>query len=119
MRDLLFKNLTSQDKRRKVIASCEISDKQGLRSVISRHFLYMVKEVQSQKAKQPSPRVYILKYHNSSQQREKFFCKIKGSVIAVHKAKLYLVLFMHTLKINVAPAPEGLGNNLGLTSGYL
>ncbi len=101
-----------------MISSCEIIDQQGLRSIVSRHFIYIVKEIQAQPAKRPSPHIYILKWHNSDQQREKFFCKVKGSIFAVHKGRLYLILFMHTLKINVAPAPEGSGNNLGLTNDH-
>ncbi len=116
MRDLLFKNLTSQDKQRKMISSCEITDIQGLRSIVSRHFVYIIKEARAQEAKEPAANAYIFKYRNTNQQREKFFCKIKGGFCAAHKAKLYLISFIHTLKIDVAPAPEE-ENNLGLTSG--
>ena len=99
MRDLLFKNLTSGDKRRKRIASCEISDKEGVRSVIRRHFVCMVKEIKDTHMEKPAPYVYVVKEHNSLIQREKFFCKIKGSVLATSKGKLFLIVFMHSLKI--------------------
>lgn len=108
MRDLLFKNLTSSDKRRKVIASSEIVDKQGVRSVIHRHFVCMVKEVNDSSLAQPRPSVYVIKEHNTREQKEKFFCKIKGSIYATSNDKLFLILFMHSLKINLVAAPHDL-----------
>ena len=106
MRDLLFKNLTSGDHRRKIIASSEISDKQGVRSIIRRHFICMVKEIKDQNIEKPLPHLYVLKEHNTKEQRERFFCKIKGSICAVNKDKLYLIIFMHTLKINLVATPQ-------------
>ena len=105
MRDLLFKNLTSNDKKRKILASSEIMDKQGVRSIIHRHFVYIVKEIDKQISK-PEPYLYVLKERNSREQREKFFCRIKGSIYAVHKGRLFLILFMHSLNISLTPVPQ-------------
>lgn len=106
MRDLLFKNLTSGDKRRKILSSSEVSDKEGVRSVIHRHFVCIIKEMEDKELAKPKPYMYVLKEHNSVQQKEKFFCRIKGSICAVHKGRLYLLLFMHSLKICLAPTPQ-------------
>ncbi|MDD2680229.1 MAG: hypothetical protein PHO03_05490 [Candidatus Omnitrophica bacterium] len=107
MRDLLFKNLTSNDRRRKIIASSEIIDKHGVCSTIRRHFICMVKEVKDgQNIEKPAPYLYVLKSHNTKEQREKFFCKIKGSLCAVHKGRLFLVIFMHSLKIDLVAKPQ-------------
>lgn len=118
MRDLLFKNLTSQDKKRKIIASSEIVDKQGMRSVIQRHFICIVKEinpglarksgVNDNKLQRPLPYLYVLKEHNTREQKEKFFCRIKGSIYAVGNGRLFLILFMHSLKINLIAIPQDL-----------
>ena len=107
MRDLLFKNLTSQNGSRKVISSSEVMDKQGIRSVISRHFICIVREVKDKRDKQLTPSVHIVKERNSKEHKERFFCKIKGGVYAVNKDKLYLVLFMHSLKINLIKIEQG------------
>ncbi|MFA4888334.1 MAG: hypothetical protein WC628_02000 [Candidatus Omnitrophota bacterium] len=106
MRDLLFKNLTSVDKKRRVISSSEISDRQGMRSVIRRHFAYIVKELDCQNYPQARPYVYVLKERNTKEHKEKFFCRIKGSIYARKNAKTYQVLFMHSLKIDLAALPE-------------
>jgi hypothetical protein len=101
MRNLLFKNLTSNDKRRKIIVSSEIVDKKGVRSVTHRHFVCLIKEAQDGKISSPQPYVYVLKKHNSKDQTGRFFCKIKGNMhIAVDK-QVFLVVFMHTLRISL------------------
>lgn len=106
MRDLLFKNLTSNDKRRRKIVSSEIVDKQGMRSIIRRHFACVVKEVKGAHIEKPLPYLYVLKEHNNIEQKEKFFCRIKGSVYAVSNGKLFLILFMHSLKIDLTKTAE-------------
>ena len=108
MRDLLFKNLTSSDKKRKIIASSEIMDKQGVRSIIHRHFVCIVKEIENNQLQKPLPYLYVLKEHNKKEQKEKFFCRIKGSVCAVSNGRLFLILFMHSLKINLVAIPQDL-----------
>jgi len=105
MRDLLFKNLTSDDRRRRIIASCEICDDQGVRSKIRRHFVCIIKEIKDSQIQKPSPYLYVLKEHNTGQQREKFFCRIKGSIFAVYEKRLFLIVYMHSLKIDVIPIP--------------
>lgn len=106
MRDLLFKNLTSNDRKRRVISSSEITDKEGVRSIIRRHFVCMVKEVSSGSIDKPAPYLYVLKEHNSKEHKEKFFCKIKGSVCAINQGKLFLIVFMHSLRIDLLSAPQ-------------
>jgi hypothetical protein len=108
MRDLVFKNLTSQDRRRKVISSSEISDIRGMRTIVRRHFLYTIKEVKNNQVEKPCPYVYILKQRNTLEAREKFFFKLKGSVLAVYKNKLFLVLFMHSLRIDLAAVSDNI-----------
>jgi hypothetical protein len=108
VRDLVFKNLTSEDKRRKIIASSETSDSEGVRSVIHRHFICVVKEVPgNKKIEKPQPHLYVLKERNTQERKEKFFCKIKGSVCAIYKGRLFLLVFMHTLNITLTAVPEG------------
>lgn len=100
MRDLVFKNLISESKKRRIIASSEISDKEGVRSIIHRHFVYMVKEITDQNKEQINkPYLYVLKEKNTKHHFERFFCRIKGSLLAVHEGKPILVLYMHSLKI--------------------
>lgn len=106
MRDMLFKSLISEDKKRRILASSEIMDKQGVRSIIHRHFVCIAKEINDKELSKPKPYLYVLKEHNTKEQREKFFCRIKGSLYLVHKGRLFLIVFMHSLKISLAPSPQ-------------
>ncbi|MBU0547707.1 MAG: hypothetical protein KJ710_02315 [Candidatus Omnitrophica bacterium] len=102
MRDLLYKNLISADKRRRVIASSEITDKEGVHSVVRRHFTCMIKQVAKADIAKPAPYLYVLKERNTKEKHEHFFCKIKGSLLGVNKGKFILIVFVHTLSIQLS-----------------
>ncbi|MBM3243626.1 MAG: hypothetical protein FJZ12_02160 [Candidatus Omnitrophica bacterium] len=106
MRDLLFKNLTSSDHKKRIISSSEVSDKQGVRSIIRRHFICMVKEIKDQSINKPEPYLYVLKEQNTKEQKQRFFCKVKGSICAVNNGRLFLIVFMHSLKIDLVATPQ-------------
>jgi hypothetical protein len=112
MRDLLYKNLTSADRSRRVIASSEVTDKEGVHSVVRRHFGCIVKQVEKADVEKPAPYLYVLKERNTLEKREHFFCKVKGSLLAVNKGKFFLVVFVHTLSIRLT-ATEKLGGQVG------
>lgn len=108
MRDLVFKNLTSDDRKRKVISTSEITENQGMRSIVHRHFLYVVKEVRVECLQKPVTHLYILKERNTSEKKERFFCKIKGSIYVVSNGRLFSIIFIHSLKINLNIATQDL-----------
>lgn len=108
MRNLVFKNLTSQVKKRKIISSSEIVDRQGMRSVIRRHFIGIVKEIKDERIPQLPPYVYILKEHNNKEQKERFLCRIKGYVYLKVDERKFVIFFIHSLKIVLSAVPQGL-----------
>ncbi len=112
MRDLLYKNLTFPRLGRKIIASSEIADKQGVHSVVRRHFAYVVKPIESAELFKPQPYLYVVKERNTKEKREHFFCKVKGAILAVNNGNLFQILFVHTLNVNLT-ANEKLGNQVG------
>lgn len=113
MRDLLFKDLTSSQKRRRIISASEIVDKQGVRSIVRRHFVYIIKEMSGEEAHKPSPYLYVLKKRDSRQRTEDFFCRIKGSIIIENSQHKLLVIYMHSLKINLLAIPNHLVKHSG------
>jgi len=106
MRDLLFKNLTYVNRGRKIIASSEVSDKEGVHSIVRRHFAYIVKPVKGADENTPKPYLYILKERNSKQKREHFFCKMKGSILALNQGKLLQISFLHTLNVQLTASEK-------------
>jgi len=102
MRDLLYKNLTSDDKRRKIIRSSEVSDDQGIRSVIHRHFIWMIKEIDPARTKEkPATSIYVVKEKINRECKQRFICRLKGSLYMVSGEKTYLVTYIHSLKIHL------------------
>jgi hypothetical protein len=106
MRDLLYKNLTFPGRGRKIVTSSEITDKDGVHSVVRRYFACIVRQVESAAVEKPAPSLYVLKEKNTKDKREHFFCKIKGNLLAVHKGKLLLVLFVHTLSVELTASAK-------------
>ncbi|MFA4984871.1 MAG: hypothetical protein WC559_06195 [Candidatus Omnitrophota bacterium] len=105
MREMVLRNLKSGSRR--IIATSETGDRGGVHSSIRRHFIYIVKEV-ADADKQPEPSVHILKEHDSRRQMERFCCRVKSSIYAKYRGKIYLVLFMHSLAITLTAVSEGL-----------
>ena len=101
MRDLLYKNLTFPNRGRKIIVSSEVTDKEGVHSVVHRHFAYIVKPVKNADEIKAQPYLYVLKERNTKQKKERFFCKMKGSILALNQGKLMHILFLHTLKVEL------------------
>ena len=95
-----------------MIASSEITDKEGVHSVVRRHFACMIKQVEKADAVKPSPYLYVLKDRNTKEKREHFFCKIKGSLLATNKGKFFLIVFVHTLSIQLT-ANEKISEKIG------
>lgn len=107
MRDILFKNLTSEDKKRKILSTTETVDKHGVRSVVRRHFICMVKEVLPGQYNPAPATVNIFKEYRNKEQTGRFFCKIKGCVYATSNGKYFLVFYAHSLKISLHSLPAG------------
>ncbi len=102
MRELIFKNLTSQDKRKKIIVSSEQVQKSGIRTHTIRRLICLIREIKPQEALRKSlPYLYVLKERNHKQKSRRFFCRIKGSIYATNNGCLYLISFVHSLKINL------------------
>lgn len=106
MRDLLYKNLTFLDRGRKIVSSSEITDKEGVHSVVRRHFIYVIKPVENLNIERKPPYLYVLKEENTKNKQGHFFCKIKGSLTAKNKGKLLQILFVHTLKVELTASLE-------------
>ena len=104
MRNLVFKNLTSQDRRKKIISSCETMDKEGMRTVVRRRFICKMFEIKTKLKQKPLPQLYLYRVCNRAQQQESFSYRMKASLYLENQGRLFLVLFGHSLKIESRPA---------------
>jgi hypothetical protein len=105
MRNLVYKNLTSAEKKRRIISTTEVGETQGVHSVIRRHFVYMVRQVTGQE-EAIAPQIRVIKERNRRLHEERFYCKVKGMVFAVHNEKRFKVTFIHSLRISLSAVKE-------------
>jgi len=107
MRDMVFKNLSSEDKRKRVLWASETINEDGILTRIHKYLIYIIKEVEKDTPmKQEKPEIHILKCRDTKEKTEKFQIKMKGGITCVTKDKCFFVSFCHTLKIDLCKAPE-------------
>ncbi|MDP2940200.1 MAG: hypothetical protein Q8O13_08995 [Candidatus Omnitrophota bacterium] len=102
MRELLFKNLTSLEKGRKVICISDLSSKDGYLAHTQRQFIYLVRDAENIREALSNPVFYILKIHDSKQKKEKLFFKVKGNFFVVADNHIRIVYFCHSFKIELS-----------------
>jgi len=113
MRELIFKNLTSENKRRKDLYISETLDKDGVRTITRRHSVYIIgnrnkvkdeKELMQHKTQNPinttSRHVFIFKKRDTKLKKDSFICDVVGKFYAVVKNDLYSVAFKHSFEID-------------------
>lgn len=99
MRELLLKNLTSLNRRRKILSLSEVFSKDGVLTRVNRSFIYLVREVPQPSHLAEKPEFFIFKIHDSKLRQESFLLKIKGNFYVSCKQKIYLINYCHSLRI--------------------
>ncbi len=107
MRDMVFKNLTSQNKKKRILWASETIREDGVLTKIHKYLIYIVKEtVEEEKKDVGKPEIFVTKYKNTNDKTEKFQIKMKGCVYCVANERYFLVNFCHTLKIDLCPSRQ-------------
>lgn len=101
MKNLIFKNRISADRKKRLISSCEDTEVEGLHRFIRRHFVCIVKDIIT-KPREVPPQVYISKVSDRFRQKEHFFCRIKSRASITVNERLFLLLFSHSLIIDLS-----------------
>ena len=113
MRELVFKNLTSGNKKRKDLFITETVERDGLKTVTRRHSMYIIgghtrfdnsKEVMHFKNVNSidtnKRHIFIFKKRDSMSKKDIFVCDVVGRFYAAVKNDLYSVAFKHSLEID-------------------
>lgn len=102
MRDLLFKNLITSDKRKHILAQHEASRDQGIYRESSRRLIYSLEEIKffPRVLNQPEYFVYNISDHKKGQVH--IIYRVKGQVVLEVKDKLFLFKFRHSYQVNLA-----------------
>lgn len=114
MREVLFKNLTSVNSRKKDIILKEVFEKDGVVAKTERRCFYFIKDIthldenggmqkwldsKSNMGLLNKRNFHILKEHKDAISEDKIICKIIGTFYAVIDKDVYTIAFMHSFKI--------------------
>ncbi len=113
MRELVFKNLTSLDHKKRDLFVEETIEKNGIKAKTTRRCLYFIKgktlikdscdleEVTKMKETNESihRHFHVLKERNSEDGIDKLICKVAGTFYAMVNEYLYHIVFFHTFMI--------------------
>ncbi len=115
MREVVFKNLTSAESRKKDILLKEVFERDGVLARTERRSFYFIKDVihlqsddelqkwvnsQGNESERSKRHFHIMKEHNDGLGIDKFICKIFGTFYAVIDRDIYAVAFLHSFKIS-------------------
>lgn len=107
MRDLLFKNLTYKNRSRKILLAKEIINEDGILTRIQKHLIYEIRELKedSPADKELKNEMFILKEKNTKLRTESFFIKMKSGMYTNCNDRLFVINFLHSLRIDLSPSP--------------
>ena len=113
MRELVFKNLTSENRRKKDLYITETVETSGVKTITRRHSVYIVSD--HNKFKNPKEllkykdntsmnytkrHVFIFKKQDTKHKKESFVCDVVGKFYAVVKSDIYSIAFKHSFEID-------------------
>ncbi|MBI5124020.1 MAG: hypothetical protein HZA72_01215 [Candidatus Omnitrophica bacterium] len=117
MREVLYKNLTSPQARKKDILLKEVFERDGVTGKTERRSFYFIKDIihlssdeelqkwvnaQDNREEPVKKHFHIMKEHNDILGVDKFICKIFGIFYAVIDKDIYTIAFLHSFKVNFA-----------------
>jgi len=106
MKEIAFKNMTSVQKRRKIISLVERTEKDDCLIISHKTLVYIVSP-QTEKVRSLSrPEYFVSKTYDSKAKEEKFSLRVKGTSYVVQGNSLLKVDFCHSLKIDIHPKPS-------------
>ncbi|MBU4149809.1 MAG: hypothetical protein KKB52_05655 [Candidatus Omnitrophica bacterium] len=112
MRELVFKNLTSLDKKRRDLLISETVEKNGIRTITKRHSVYIIgdhKKVYNDEDLVPvnllhsnynKRHVFIHKKKNTKLGKDSFICDVVGKFQAVVNDEIFSIVFKHTFEVD-------------------
>jgi hypothetical protein len=120
MRELLFKNITSGNKKRKDLYVSETFDRDGVTTMTQRHSTYIIgacnkfnnleqvlewkKTVGSNAGKR---HVFIIKKRDTKLNKDMFICDVIGKFYAVTGCDIYSVVFKHSFEVDFSYTHTG------------
>lgn len=119
MREVIFKELTSLESRKKNILLKEIFEKDGVIARTERRSFYFIKSIgclkdgnnlkewigtQDQDGPVSKRHFHILRERNDQLGEERIVCKVAGTFYAIVDNRIYTIAFMNSFKVSFIKA---------------
>ena len=116
MREILYKNLTGSDNKRRDLCIREVITREDFMATIERRCIYFVREkvyiedpnnLDSLKVLKKSKDVWkkkhfhILRKHDTQTGEDKLTCKVAGTFYAIVGHYVFCIAFVHSFKIDL------------------
>ena len=103
MKEIAFKNLTSAERKRKIVSLREVTERDGCAISSQKTFVYIVSHQSGKVRNIQKPEYHIGKTYDSITKEERFSLRVKGTSYVVQDSNLLKVDFCHSLKIDIKP----------------
>ena len=113
MRELLFKNITSEDKKRRDLYVSETFERNGIQTTTQRHYTYIIggcnkfntlEELAEWKkaigVNGEKRHIFVVKKHDTKLKKDIFVCDVIGRFYAVVDQDIYSIAFKHSFEID-------------------
>jgi hypothetical protein len=113
MRELLFKNITSENKKRKDLFVSETFDQNGVTTTTQRRSTYIIGACNKFKSLEEllawkknvgqnagKRHVFIIKKRDTILNKDAFICDVIGKFYAVSQCDIYSVAFKHSFEVD-------------------
>lgn len=113
MRELVFKNLTSVNKKRRDLLISETVERNGIKTITKRHSVYIVTKhiklegidgITPKNAFTPSDynkrHIFICKKKDTRLGKDSFICDVIGRVYAIAEGEMYTIAFKHSFELD-------------------
>jgi hypothetical protein len=117
MRELLYKNITSENKKRRDLYVSETFDKDGIVTTTQRHSVYIIGasnkfknleellEWKKNAGQHAGKRhIFIIKKRDTKLNKDMFICDVIGKFYAVSGCDIYSVAFKHSFEVDFSAA---------------
>ena len=85
---------------------CETNDERDCKTIIRKHFVYLVTKEEKVEQQIIPPRIDIIKSINTKKKEEKFHFRVKGYFYIAREGTLFKVRFCHSLNISISWKPD-------------
>lgn len=122
MREMLYKNLTDLDSRKRDLSIREVVEKNGITARTEKRCIYFIRDIICIKDPSDVERLkslretnnawkkrhfHVLRKHDSGTGEDKLICKVAGTLYAVMGRYAFCVAFIHSLKIDLSALAAG------------